>query len=71
MTITIKPCPFCGVTDVEVSEGTSFRWRRAVCRHCGAQAGEVRVQTLGGGTREEWEQQAERDAIEEWNKRTP
>jgi len=66
---TPKPCPFCGHVGVIVRETSTFRWRAAECENCGAQSGEVRVQTLGEGTREEWERQAEADAIEEWNKR--
>jgi Lar family restriction alleviation protein len=63
------PCPFCGGTDITVIEGTSFRWKVAQCQDCGAQCGEVRKQTLGEGTQEEWNKKAEVDAIEEWNKR--
>jgi hypothetical protein len=63
------PCPFCGGHEVTIVEGGSFRWRLAQCCNCGAQSGEVRVQTLGDGTKEEWEAQAERNAIAEWNTR--
>lgn len=65
----IKPCPFCGGISVSVSDADSFRWRRAVCNECGAEAPEVRRQTLGAGTNEEWEADAERRAIEAWNER--
>jgi Lar family restriction alleviation protein len=64
------PCPFCGGTNIEVVEGDTFRWRLACCRECGAQAGEVRIQTLGDGTPEEWEADAASRAIEEWNRRS-
>lgn len=71
MTQTPKPCPFCGATSVRVCEGSTFRWRFAQCDSCGAQAGEVRCQTLGDGTKEEWEAKAVADAIDEWNHRVP
>ena len=64
-----KRCPFCGCVDVGVREGSTFRWRVAYCLNCDAQTGEVRAQTLGDGTKDEWEVQACKDAIEEWNKR--
>jgi Lar family restriction alleviation protein len=65
----IKPCPFCGSKDVGVVPGTTFRWMFAFCSDCGAQAGEVRVQTLGQGNKDEWEAAARIRAVEEWNKR--
>ena len=64
-----RPCPFCGGSNVSTHEGSTFRWMYAGCDSCGAQAGEVRVQTIGDGTKVLWLQQARRDAIEEWNKR--
>lgn len=70
-TVMPLPCPFCGCTDVGVIEGDSFRWRVARCNGCGAQAGDVRIQTLGSGTRDEWEARAISSAIAEWNKRAP
>lgn len=63
------PCPFCGYESVSVIEGSTFRWRLAECSNCGARSGEVRIQTLGDGTREHWEDDAKNDAIAEWNKR--
>ena len=63
------PCPFCGGLRIAVNEGSTFRWRYAACLDCGAQAGEIRRQTLGEGTTEQWERKAEIDAIAEWNKR--
>lgn len=65
----VRPCPFCGETDVDVYEGSTFRWRYAGCGMCGAQAGEIRCQTMGEGTKEEWEAAARIRAIEEWNQR--
>lgn len=63
------PCPFCGGRDVSTHEGSTFRWMYAGCDNCGAQAGEVRMQTLGDGAKEEWVRDARQRAIEEWNKR--
>lgn len=63
------PCPFCGSQKIEVFDGSSFRWVFAGCDDCGAQAGEVRRQTTGAGTREEWQHKAEVDAVTEWNRR--
>ena len=65
-----KPCPFCGHTGLTFGEGSTFRWLTYSCGGCGI-GSETRVQTLGEGTKEQWREQAERDAIEEWNKRTP
>ena len=65
-----KPCPFCGHTGLTFGEGSTFRWLAYSCGGCGI-GSEMRVQTIGEGTKEQWREQAERDAIEEWNKRTP
>jgi Lar family restriction alleviation protein len=64
-----KPCPFCGCPTVTVVEGSTFRWRVAECDSCDARCGEVRIQTVGDGTQEEWEADAKERAIEEWNRR--
>lgn len=70
--MTSLPCPFCGCDKpVGVAEGSAFRWRVAYCSNCDACAGEVRVQTYGEGTPNEWEATATVDAIKEWNTRTP
>lgn len=69
--IQALPCPFCGSTSIDVMNGSTFRWRFAYCMACGAQAGEVRAQTLGEGTPEAWEIAAKIRAIEEWNVRAP
>jgi hypothetical protein len=69
--MTTLPCPFCGSTSIDVMNGSTFRWRFACCMDCGAQAGEVRAQTLGEGTPAEWEIAAKARAIEEWNVRAP
>jgi Lar family restriction alleviation protein len=63
------PCPFCGGPSVSVSDGSTFRWRVAACNTCGAQCGEIRAQTLGEGTPQEWEAEAREEAIAEWNTR--
>ena len=65
----ILPCPFCGGEDIDVAEGTTFRWRQARCRECGASSGEVRIQTFGSGTPEQWEAKATADAVVVWNRR--
>jgi hypothetical protein len=39
------------------------------CDGCGAQTGEVRVQTMGEGTPEQWDKNAKADALKEWNTR--
>ncbi len=66
----IKPCPFCGNVGVGIHEGSTFRWRYASCDNCGAEGPEIRCQTLGDGTKEQWEERAIKDAIAEWNRRT-
>lgn len=65
----LLPCPFCGGNDVGVFYGTSFSWRVAQCNYCGAQAGEVRIQTAGSGTEQDWYARATAGAVAEWNKR--
>lgn len=42
----VLPCPFCGDSKPTVFEGSTFRWRVAVCNNCGAYAPEVRHDTL-------------------------
>lgn len=65
----LLPCPFCGARDVSVIKGDTFRWRLAQCNGCGAQSGDVRIQTAGSGTPKEWEARAIKAAMAEWNKR--
>jgi Lar family restriction alleviation protein len=67
--IELKPCPFCGGSVISIHDGTTFRWMVAECADCGAQCGEVRVQTMGSGTPEEWEEKAHKTVMEEWNRR--
>jgi hypothetical protein len=66
---TPLPCPFCGHEGVSMYEGSTFRWRYIACDECGASPGETRIQTLGEGSREEWEAEVLREAIERWNTR--
>jgi Lar family restriction alleviation protein len=67
-TEALKPCPFCGHVGISVCEGSTFRWRYAMCDNCGAQAGEVRHNTLAddqaAATKE-----SHAEAIKEWNTR--
>lgn len=63
------PCPFCGGDNIGVMEGSSFRWMVACCNRCGAQSGEVRMQTIGEGSKQVWLEKAQKDAITEWNYR--
>ena len=62
------PCPFCGGTEVEIMDGSTFRWVFAACQDCGAGCGEVRVQTTGK-PRDEALVEAGQRAIAEWNTR--
>lgn len=64
------PCPFCGGKKVSVEDGTTFRWRVAVCDNCGAQAEEVRIDTLMP-CRAAAEATARLYAIAAWNTRAP
>lgn len=69
MSNVIEPCPFCGEIGVTVREGSTFRWLVAECDNCGARCGEVRKQTLGEGTPDDWNKAGETAAIIEWNSR--
>ena len=63
------PCPFCGGTKIATYEGSTFRWRYAACNGCGAQAGEVRIETISL-PRPEAIAQADKELLAEWNTRT-
>lgn len=65
----LLPCPFCGHHEVEVIESSTFRWRQAKCLACDARGPEIRVQTMGEGSPEEWEIVAREKALAEWNTR--
>lgn len=62
------PCPFCGHLGVTGYEGSTFRWYYVACDGCGAQCGEVRIQTIGM-PRGDAVRVAHAEAVEEWNKR--
>ena len=64
-----KPCPFCGGINVSTHEASTFQWWVAECNECGAMAGEVRRQTQGEGTNEEWDEAARIKALIVWNER--
>ena len=63
------PCPFCGGTKIATYEGSTFRWRYASCNECGAQASEVRIETISL-PRPEAIAQADKELLKEWNTRT-
>ena len=65
----LLPCPWCGCKpdNLSVTEGSIVRWRLVECPECGAGPGEIRVQTMGEGTREAWEAKAHVDAATAWN----
>jgi Lar family restriction alleviation protein len=65
----LKPCPFCGGTNIETEQGSTFRWEVAYCIDCDAHAGEVRKDTLNDDV-DVAEQQAALDAVAEWNRRS-
>ena len=64
----IKHCPFCGHRDIQVHDGSTFRWLVAICCGCGAQSPEARIDTLADD-REKAIADASLKAIEEWNTR--
>jgi Lar family restriction alleviation protein len=64
------PCPFCGGTKISTYPGSTFRWRYAACDECGAQSGEVRINTTTK-SRMKAMQEAQDELRSEWNKRSP
>jgi hypothetical protein len=66
-----NPRPFCGHVGVDFVQGSAFRWMHAECGSCGARGHEIRVQTLGEGTPEQWRYDAEQEAFNLWNERAP
>lgn len=62
------PCPFCGSTSISTYDGSTFRWMYAGCDECGAQAGEVRIDTMATD-RVAARSAGQIAAIAEWNKR--
>ena len=67
--VALLPCPWCGCDKITFAEGSTFRWLNVSCVKCGAGPGEVRVQTAGSGTREDWLAEARQDATAAWNTR--
>ena len=63
--VELKPCPFCACKNIDFKQGSTYRWSVAYCTDCGAQSGEVRVQTTGSGP-----QASQDDVADEWNTRT-
>lgn len=68
MTSASLPCPFCGHSGLYFHEGSSYRWIVAECGKCGANRGEIRLQTSGIDKAQAWEEAKVR-AIQEWNQR--
>jgi hypothetical protein len=68
--MTPLPCPFCGHVGLDFAEGSTFRWLAYSCANCDI-GSEARMQTMGAGTPAEWRAEAERYAIECWNRRAP
>ena len=70
MSAELLPCPFCGhaPADLNFTEGSTFRWLAWCCSDCGI-GSEVRKQTMGEGTNEEWADAAKNDARTIWNTR--
>ena len=62
------PCPWCGHSGVEITEGSTFRWRVISCTNCGASCGEVRHNTMGDDQLVE-EICTGRRCLEAWNTR--
>lgn len=64
------PCPFCGGSKIASYSGSTFRWRYAACNECGAQASEIRIETIDC-PRPQAIEKADRELLEAWNTRTP
>ena len=64
------PCPWCGeeLRAVNVSEGSTFRWRKL--DGCCADGPEVRIDTMADDQAKA-EADARADAIKAWNERAP
>lgn len=63
----LLPCPFCGSENINLHEGSSFRWVYMGCDDCGAQTGEYRFHTLV--EQEQAKIEALQDGKKEWNTR--
>lgn len=71
--IAVKPCPFCDHVGLIFATGSTPRWLAYACAECGIGT-ETRVQSVPGktgGSPAQWRCNAERDAVEAWNRRTP
>lgn len=67
--MTPLPRPFCGEQGpLDVHEGSTFRWMLAECCYCGAQAPEVRIDTMSKD-RDVAIAQGRIDAVAAWNER--
>ena len=64
------PCPFCGGKEIATYAGSTFRWRYAACNGCGAQASEVRIETILL-PRNQAIEVADRELLAAWNERAP
>jgi len=64
----VLPCPFCGDNQPTVFEGSTFRWRVAVCNNCGAYAPEARHDTLAEDQKQAGIE-SDAAAITAWNTR--
>jgi Lar family restriction alleviation protein len=63
----LLPCPFCGSENINLHQGSSFRWVYMGCDDCGAQTGEYRFHTLV--EQEQGKIEALQDGVKEWNTR--
>jgi Restriction alleviation protein Lar len=58
----VRPCPFCGDSNLGFEDGSTYRWGVAYCAGCGASAGETRREYPDKG---KWHE----EAIKQWNTR--
>jgi len=72
----IRPCPFCGSTNIDKSIKTSGRWERLYhvqmyCKKCHTYGPRVLLKVNKDAHRSEIEynQEAEKLAIDKWNER--
>ena len=66
----VLPCPFCGCKTATTYPGSTFRWRYVGCDECGAQSGEVRINTMTI-PRPQAIAEADPELLVEWNRRAP
>jgi len=53
---TLKPCPFCGLSDLVMSDQSPSQWRAILCNECGARGPSVKLE--------------DREIENDWNTRT-